>query len=136
MGQHNTLALRQRLGEEQIGTERGLDAVLYRQFVSVIRTSEYFKHFVPALTGEGQLILFGQKRLDAEPYALLGHVRRRRVVHQMGVLDTPCPRGNRSLDGFRDISVHGYYGVPVVANIDRGPKFGFGERRRVEWASR
>src|SRR5689334_25232356 len=87
MGQHDALTGGQVARKEEIRAERGLDLVLLRERVKRIRAREHLERIEPALAGQSASVFFAEKRLGAEPYALVGHELRGFFVHEMAVFD-------------------------------------------------
>ena len=97
--------------------------MLFRERIDVVRACENPKRALQALTGERAGILFAQKGLGAQP-DLLSASMRRRIVHEVAVLDALRAGGDGSLDRRRRIGVHRDIGLAVGCGLDRGAQFG------------
>jgi hypothetical protein len=72
-GQKRSLLLRERLREEDVGAERRLDLVFFRQVVGDVLAGEHFLKLEPFIgTGRKDVGHLRRKRLDAEPDSPFG----------------------------------------------------------------
>jgi hypothetical protein len=107
LGQHDALARGVRARKQEIGAERGLELMHLGQIVDCVRARNHPERAEPALARERARVLLAQERLRAEPDALFGHEPRRRLVHQMPVLDAPDAGRHGPLDRNWRVGVNG-----------------------------
>src|SRR5215467_6184251 len=135
--QNGPLLLRQRLGEQDIGSPRRLDLVFLRQLVG----PGYAR---PDFIGLGSLDRANRKalsqllgeRLRTQPHTLTGNQLGGGLVHQEAMFDTLHTRGNSSLYRFGRKGVHGDVSAPIAGRFNRRPQFSLRESRRVDRAVR
>ena len=89
-----------------------------------------------ALPAKGNGVLLADERLDAEPDALVGHQTRRRLVHQVAVLDALHARVDRPPDGGGRIGMHGDVSAAVGGSLHARAQFGLAEGEHIEGGAR
>jgi hypothetical protein len=110
--------------------------VLLRERVKRIRAREHLERIEPALAGQSASVFLAEKRLGAEPYALIGHELRGFFVHEMAVFDTLNADRQRATDRDRRIGVEGDIRIPVSGGFDAGSHLEFAKRQHVERRAR
>ena len=107
-----------------------------RQPIGGIRAGEHLKLVDAALAGQHARVRIADERLSAEPDVLLRHQFRRRLVHEMRVLDALRPRGDGPLHGLGRIGVNRDIGVPIARRLNACAQLRFAEGRHVERRAR
>ena len=106
--------------EQQVGSPREPDAVLFCELVRVVRAGD--DRLVLALLFFVRVgVVVGRERLHAEPYAVVGDHFHRLLVDQVSVLDAFHSGSDRLPDSLGDVNVHHDVCAGVFGRMDRRP---------------